>query len=1603
MKSFDLNYSRSLKHLKWFKVLLFGFVLIFGTSRIYAQCKPFEKTILENNPCKIDYDALVLGYLQSALRMADGKVKVWGKSVDNSGNSQLIQPQLLDSINYPAMRGILLRYAIGSDQGAIQMIVLTTQGLFVMGQNATVINASLTSGKVFQKLIVNGKSDGLPSGVFPADVKMMFASGGALAITTYAGLVYTLLSQNTNWIQVETSNGIPLSNICVCRGASNNPDVNFIALKSDNTLWTWGTNTYLGNNTGQTSRIYATQMSKPNALDTIKMIGMTNALSYYALNTAGMLYSLGTNDQRQLGDFTTQERRVWIVPKKPNGDSFKDVIWISPNEHDRSFASINVLTKTGRLFSWGNDNSSMIGRDKSSAVNPLTPPSIDSNQQISFVGTGGNFSLLWKKDSLQHCFVGQKKDGSMGDGTTSTENVESYDCIRSSVAAICPYKPNAGSDQIICSGSRAYLRGINPIIGQWIAKADNPKYATLSSIGLGEAYVDFSDSAKGDYYFIFDEMLRDTVKITVNSKPSAGADLINQCGGQNVTLTGTSPATGTWTAQSGNPVGAVLGSSSGGIANVSFTNVSTGIYRFIYTASTCPDTMNVIVTSKPSAGADQIGQCGGQNATLAGTLPTTGTWTAHAGNPAGASVGSTTTGIATVNFTNTASGIYSFIYTANGCADTMTITVSNKPIAGVDQTGQCGGQNAITTGTFPTTGTWTAQTGNPAGATVGATSAGIATVNFANTSTGVYGFIYNANGCSDTMTIAVNNKPSAGADQINQCGGKSATLTGTLPTTGTWTAQAGNPADATVGVTSAGIANVNFANTASGVYSFIYTANGCTDTMTITVTNKPIAGADQIGQCGGQNATLTGTFPTNGTWTAQTGNPAGAAVGSTTAGIATVNFANTSTGVYSFIYTANGCSDTMTMAVNNKPSAGADQINQCGGKSATLTGTLPTTGSWTAQAGNPAGASVGPTVGGIATVNFANTSSGIYRFIYTANGCSDTMAITVNNKPIAGADQIGQCGGQNANLIGTSPATGIWTSLINNPAGASVGATAAGIAIVHFNDTSKGAYQFKYTSNSCSDTMTIFVNRKPIGITSSDKLCLGTSTTLTGLFPNTGKWVSLFDNPFGMTLGATDSGIAKVYSMDTSSRPFRFEYSANGCSDTIALNSLAKPNAGIDQMGFCGGSQTILKGIAQDTGSWISMNTNPNNYFIDDKKYGWADLRFSDSSNGIYQFIYRVNTCLDTVSIQVNNKPNGGPDIITLSNKVINLKGQFPDTGNWFPLLPYYEGMTLDTTIAGLARLQIKDSVVGSFGFVYRANGCSDTMFVIVSLKLPNNKPIAKDDSLFVRRAVIYQLNVAKNDLDFDTDTLQVSILRYTKVGSSSVSGNLILYFLNTDFFGTDTLIYQISDSKGGLDTAYVFFIRREYFIKANDDYIRTLDSTVKGNVLDNDNYPIELKTFVRVLIKQASKQSGSFELNSEGEFSYTAVKVQDKYDYVLYQLCAITDEQDTICDYAWIYLQNQGLPVVSDLISPNGDGNNDELVIKDIEKLNNGGMKIYNRMGDLVWIRKVYDNDDPFKGLGMDNENLPTGTYYYLLKYSSKANGIEEDRYLSGFIELQK
>jgi len=83
-------------------------------------------------------------------------------------------------------------------------------------------------------------------------------------------------------------------------------------------------------------------------------------------------------------------------------------------------------------------------------------------------------------------------------------------------------------------------------------------------------------------------------------KPSAGADQ-SVCQGTTATLTGTNLTTGTWTAQSGNPSGATLGSTSAGIASVTFSGVAIGTFKFIYSVSTCTDTLSIIVKAKSTS------------------------------------------------------------------------------------------------------------------------------------------------------------------------------------------------------------------------------------------------------------------------------------------------------------------------------------------------------------------------------------------------------------------------------------------------------------------------------------------------------------------------------------------------------------------------------------------------------------------------------------------------------------------------------------------------------------------------------------------------------------------------------------------------------------------------------------------------------------------------------------------------------------------------------------------------------------------------------------------------------------------------------------------
>ena len=100
------------------------------------------------------------------------------------------------------------------------------------------------------------------------------------------------------------------------------------------------------------------------------------------------------------------------------------------------------------------------------------------------------------------------------------------------------------------------------------------------------------------------------------------------------------------------------------------------------------------------------------------------------------------------------------------------------------------------------------------------------------------------------------------------------------------------------------------------------------------------------------------------------------------------------------------------------------------------------------------------------------------------------------------------------------------------------------------------------------------------------------------------------------------------------------------------------------------------------------------------------------------------------------------------------------------------------------------------------------------------------------------------------------------------------------------------------------------------------------------------------------------------------------------------------VCDLSGDCTQQEiKIEVIGDLniytgISPNGDGLNDFLIIQYIDVIaetKDNMVSVYNRWGDVVFETENYNNQDRvFKGLNKSGNELPSGTYFYKIEFSS-------------------
>jgi gliding motility-associated-like protein len=180
-----------------------------------------------------------------------------------------------------------------------------------------------------------------------------------------------------------------------------------------------------------------------------------------------------------------------------------------------------------------------------------------------------------------------------------------------------------------------------------------------------------------------------------------------------------------------------------------------------------------------------------------------------------------------------------------------------------------------------------------------------------------------------------------------------------------------------------------------------------------------------------------------------------------------------------------------------------------------------------------------------------------------------------------------------------------------------------------------------------------------------------------------------------------------------------------------------------------------------------------------------------------------------------------------------------------------------------------------------------------------------------------------------------------------------------------------------------------------NDTVTAGQSTTIKIPVLNNDSDPDGDNIYVVTITNQPDH--GTAVINPDGTISYTPDDGFVGVDSFTYQIC--DDGIPPLCDTAVVYITvmpERPNIFIPNGFSPNGDPYNEYWEIVDISKYPKNEVIIFNRWGNKVYEAKPYQNE--WQGVNYKGEDLPDGTYYYVLKLND-----DNDTVYTGFVVINR
>ena len=669
-------------------------------------------------------------------------------------------------------------------------------------------------------------------------------------------------------------------------------------------------------------------------------------------------------------------------------------------------------------------------------------------------------------------------------------------------------------------------------------------------------------------------------------------------------------------------------------------------------------------------------------------------------------------------------------------------------------------------------------------------------------------------------------------------------------------------------------------------------------------------------------------------------------------------------------------------------SSDADNII-CGNESATITVT-PTnfvvgdaTYSWTLN---------GTTITGATTNVVTVTTTGTYECTINLNGCTNvySLTFTVNPGPLATISSSDAdntiCSTDSATITVTptnfvvGDATYSWT--LN-------GTTITGATTNVVTVTTSGTYECTINLNGCTSVYSLVftVNPQPLAtISSSDAdntICSSETATITVTPTN----FAVGDATYSWTLnGTTITGATTNVVTVTTSGTYACTINLNGCTNVYSLAFTVNPQP----------LATISSSDADNTicsTDSATITVTPTNFAVGDATYSWTlngttitgatTNVVTVTTTGTYACTINLNGCTNVYSLlfTVNPQPVATISSSDADNTICsNETATITVTPTNFVVGDATYSWTLNgTTITGATTNVVTVTTTGTYVCTINLNGCITSLSQVFTV---NFVPVFNLDVTNSIKCANETATIKVVPTNFSLTDPNITYT-WRKDGSPL---SFTTSFINVTEFG----IYEVTVSNLGCSASKQTTISEDMtdiLINTNGECNGTNYIITASPV--NNSYNPQTTTYqwfndnLGILISGAT--NSTFNVTK-----YIAENNIQTSSFPITFSVKITTTPDGCTDTQKITVESP-FCVIPKGISPNGDGDNDNL---DLRGLGVKQLNIFNRYGTKVYGLADYTNQ--WVGQSDNGQQLPDGTYYFVIE---QKNGETK----SGWIYINK